>query len=389
MHHGAKKSACKNTPPVKCATLNTSDNASIPAFLPGSGVSVMPAGGPVIDCRPPPDLQVAASADWLIPSVDTLLRKRRLKMNAINKIADSERYARCIQTSKRVRWDMEEDVIRGRRFDIAHKFLPDGLSLADAFTTLSADEKRFVSQIQGRTYANIFGLVERFINAKVLELSHDHWFGDQVALEALVRFSDEELKHQALFRRIDTMVSDVLPEGYRFDIDPDAVARAVLGKSTWAVLALTLDIELFTQLHYRQSIEPDTELSELFKDVFLYHWKEESQHAILDQLEWVRHDSGLTSEKRDQAVDEFIELVAAVDGILQVQAKADAGYFAAKCGRAVGEAEARAIEAAFLKAYRWQYIHSGAQHPHFGKVLSSLITEDQGQRIQAALGTLQ
>jgi len=310
-------------------------------------------------------------------------------MNAINKIPESERYARCIQTSKRVRWDVDEDVIRGRRFDNTHKFLPDGLSLADAFTTLTADEKRFVSQIQGRTYANIFGLVERFINAKVLELSHDHWFGDQVALEALVRFSDEELKHQALFRRIDTMVSDVLPEGYRFDIDPNAVARAVLGKSTWAVLALTLDIELFTQLHYRQSIEPDTELSELFKDVFLYHWKEESQHAILDELEWVRHDSGLTSEKRDQAVDEFIELVAAVDGILQVQAKADAGYFAAKCGRAIDEAEAREIEAAFLKAYRWQYIHSGAQHPHFGKVLSSLITENQGQRIQAALATLQ
>ena len=310
-------------------------------------------------------------------------------MNAINKIPESERYARCIQTSKRVRWDVDEDVIRGRRFDNTHKFLPDGLSLADAFTTLTADEKRFVSQIQGRTYANIFGLVERFINAKVLELSHDHWFGDQVALEALVRFSDEELKHQALFRRIDTMVSDVLPEGYRFDIDPNAVARAVLGKSTWAVLALTLDIELFTQLHYRQSIEPDTELSELFKDVFLYHWKEESQHAILDELEWVRHDSGLTSEKRDQAVDEFIELVAAVDGILQVQAKADAGYFAAKCSRLVDEGEARAIEDAFLKAYRWQYIHSGAQHPHFGKVLTSLITEAQGQRIQSALATLQ
>jgi hypothetical protein len=310
-------------------------------------------------------------------------------MNAINKIPESERYARCIQTSKRVRWDVDEDVIRGRRFDNTHKFLPDGLSLADAFTTLTADEKRFVSQIQGRTYANIFGLVERFINAKVLELSHDHWFGDQVALEALVRFSDEELKHQALFRRIDTMVSDVLPEGYRFDIDPNAVARAVLGKSTWAVLALTLDIELFTQLHYRQSIEPDTELSELFKDVFLYHWKEESQHAILDELEWVRHDAGLTAEQRDSAVGEFIELVAAVDGILLAQAKADASYFTASCGRAVHEAEARTIEAAFLKAYRWQYIHSGAQHPHFGKVLSSLITEKQGQRIQQALSTLQ
>jgi hypothetical protein len=310
-------------------------------------------------------------------------------MNAISKMSESERYARCVQTSKRVRWDIEEDVIRARRFDSAHKFLPDGLSVADAFTTLSADEKRFVSQIQGRTYANIFGLVERFINAKVLELSHEHWFGDQVALEALVRFSDEELKHQALFRRIDMMIGEVLPEGYRFDVDPNAVARAVLGKSTWAVLALTLDIELFTQLHYRQSIEPDAELSELFKDVFLFHWREESQHAILDELEWTRHDRELTEEKRDRAVGEFIELVAAVDGILQAQAKADAGYFAATCGRVVDEIEARAIEAAFLKAYRWQYIHSGAQHPHFGKVLSSLITENQGQRIQAALATLQ
>ena len=309
-------------------------------------------------------------------------------MNAIDKISASDRYARCVQASKRVRWDIDEDIIRGRSFDTAHKFLPDGLSLADAFTTLSTAEKRFVSQIQGRTYANIFGLVERFINAKVLELSEDHWFGDQVALEALVRFSDEELKHQALFRRIDAMVGEVLPDGYRFDVDPNAVAHAVLGKSTWAVLALTLDIELFTQLHYRQSIDPDTELSELFKDVFLYHWKEESQHAILDELEWVRHDAGLTAEQRDRAVDEFIELVAAVDGILQAQAKADANYFAAKCGRAVGEAEARAIEAAFLKAYRWQYIHSGAEHQHFGKVLSSLISENQGQRIQAALATL-
>ena len=61
-----------------------------------------------------------------------------------------------------------------------------------------------LSQIQGRTYANMFGLVERFINCKVLELSQHHCTGDQVALEALIRFSDEELKHQELFRRIET-----------------------------------------------------------------------------------------------------------------------------------------------------------------------------------------
>jgi hypothetical protein len=288
-----------------------------------------------------------------------------------------------------VRWDIDADVIQGRSFDRSQKYLPDGLSLVSEFTTLSGDEKRFVSQIQGRTYANMFGLVERFITAKVLEVSHDHWLGDQVALEALVRFSDEELKHQELFHRINDLVGETLPAGYRFDVHPDAVAGVVLSKSTWAVLALTLDIELFTQLHYRQSIEPDGELSALFKDVFLYHWKEESQHALLDELEWTRHDAGLTVEARDHAVDEFIELVGAVDSLLQAQAASDADYFAATCGRTVHKEEAQAIEAGFLKAYRWQYIHSGAAHPRFGEVLSSLITAEQGQRIQAALATLQ
>jgi hypothetical protein len=149
-------------------------------------------------------------------------------MNAIIKSFDSDRYARCINASKKVRWDIDEDVIRGRSFDRSEKYLPDGLSLVQDFTTLSEDEKRFVSQIQGRTYANVFGLVERFINAKVLEVSRDYWLGDQVALEALVRFSDEELKHQALFRRINEMVGETLPDGYRFDVDPDAVAAVVL-----------------------------------------------------------------------------------------------------------------------------------------------------------------
>jgi hypothetical protein len=287
-----------------------------------------------------------------------------------------------------VRWDIDEDVIRGRGFDRSQKYLPDGLSLVPELTTLASDEKRFVSQIQGRTYANVFGLVERFITAKVLEVSHDHRLGDQSALEALVRFSDEELKHQELFRRINDLISETLPAGYRFDVDPDAVAGVVLSKSTWAVLALTLDIELFTQLHYRQSIEPDGELSGLWKDVFLHHWKEESQHAILDELEWRRHDAGLTAGERDRGVDEFIELVGAVDGILRAQAAADAGYFAAHCGRAVEEREARAIEAGFRKAYRWQYVHSGAEHPRFRKVLSSLTTADQGRRIEAALAGL-
>jgi hypothetical protein len=308
-------------------------------------------------------------------------------MNAIVPLDDTAKYARCIAASKAVRWDIDKDVIRGRRFGCDRKYLPDGLSLVGELA-LGAAEKRLVSQIQGRTYANVFGLVERFITSKLIEVSGEHALGDQTALEALVRFSDEEIKHQALFRRIEAMMADTMPAGYRFDVDADAVARAVLAKRTWAVLVLTLHIELFVQLHYRSSIEPDGELSELFKDVFLFHWKDECQHAVLDELELRRHDATLTAEERDKAVDDFIDLVVAVDGILQLQARADAAYFATACCRALVADEAQAIERHFLKAYRWQYIFSGASHPRFQGTLGKLISETQMQRIEAALGTL-
>src|SRR5436190_5971205 len=309
-------------------------------------------------------------------------------MLAITEKENLDRYGRTIAASKRVRWSIEEDVIRNRTFDTTQKFLPDGLSKVKEFTFLTETEQRYLSQIQGRTYTNIFGLVERYIDAKILEISRDYWFSDQTALEALVRFSDEELKHQELFRRIEKLAADKMPPGYRFTPQPNAVADVVLGKSTWAVLALTLHIELFTQMHYRQSIEPDENLSPLFKDVFLFHWKEESQHAILDELELVRCDRNISAAARDKAVNEFIELVVAVDGILQMQAADDLQYFAETCGRSLTAEERKKLEGGLLRAYRWQYILSGAQHPHFIKVLTSLITDAQTERIQAALATL-
>ena len=301
---------------------------------------------------------------------------------------ESKRYAKLVEVSKRIRWEIDRDVIRSREFDLTKKFLPDGLSRMDALGVVSAAEKRLISQIQGRTYANMFGLVERFIGAKMLELSRDHWLGDQAALEALVRFTDEELKHQQLFRRIEAMLSTSMPAGYRFLPQPNEVASIVLGKSTWSVLALTSMIELFTQAHYRSSIEPDADLSPLWKDVFLFHWKEESQHAILDELEWTREDAKLTPAERDAAVDDLIALAGAVDGMLQAQAAADSHYFAEICGRPITAIEVERIRAGLLAAYRWQYILSGVEEPRFAELIARLVTPAQAARIGEALAPL-
>jgi len=236
----------------------------------------------------------------------------------------TEKYASCVDASKRVRWDIDRDIIRGRDFEMDYKLLPDSISGIQRFEFLDPREARLLSQIQGRTYANMFGLVERFINCKILELSQHHWTGDQVALEALVRFSDEELKHQELFRRIEHMIAAKMPPGYHFVPQPNEVANAVLSKSTWAVLGLTL----------------------------------------------------------------MIELVAAVDGIVRAQAEADVDYFLKVSGAAFFEENIARLREETLSAYRWQYILSGAAESRFQRVLRSMITAGQFERIEKALAPI-
>lgn len=302
--------------------------------------------------------------------------------------SDRARYARCIKASKRVRWDIDADVFRGRAFDFRRKFLPDGLTKVNDLPFLTADEKRSMSHVQGRSYACLFGLVERFIGAKTLELASKHGLGDQVALEGLVRFSDEELKHQELFRRIEAAISQRMPGGYALIADANEVARAVLNKSSWAVLALTTHIELFTQVHYRESIERDDELSDLYRDVFRFHWLEECQHAVMDEIEWCREDRSLSPAERDIAVDDFIALLRLLDDLVRTQSSADAGYFMRLCERSFSSLEQQQIRETMLRAYRWQYIVSGVQHPHMIKMLSGMTTRLQMQRIQAAFAPI-
>lgn len=173
--------------------------------------------------------------------------------------------------------------------------------------------------------------------------------------------------------------------GYTMAAEPNAVARFVLGKRTWAVLALVCDIELFVQAHYLQSIAPNEDLCPLWRDVFMYHWKEECQHAVLDELEWTAEHTRIDAAERNAAVDDLIELVGAVDGILQAQATADSRYFFAANPRTLTQAQRDRVAATVLKAYRWQYIVSGVQHPHFSALLTDMTTPAQMQRIATAL----
>lgn len=84
----------------------------------------------------------------------------------------------------------------------------------------------------------------------------------------------------------------------------------------------------------------------------------------------------------------MIDLVVAVDGILQSQAQADAHYFLKNCEASLTQDEVDTINDAMLRAYRWQYIVSGVQVERFQSALMSKLSAAQMEKVLSALQPL-
>lgn len=292
------------------------------------------------------------------------------------------------EASTRVGRDADRDVIRGRRLDFSQKFLPDGLSLAPRLRLPHEAEARLVNQIQARSYLELFGLVERSIGARMAELRRGPRVADPASPEAPARRTNVEPGHRAVFGRLEAMLAAGMPAGGACGPRPGDVASFVLGKSAWGVLGIACQLGLLAQARCRRGVEPDAAMSPLFRDVLSCHWREASQHAILDELEWRREHAKLAPARRDEGVDDLIALVAGIDGLVRFQASADAACFAAACGRRLTGEERARVESHLVAAYRWQHVVSGAQEPSFIEVLQDLLTAAQMQRIGRALAPL-
>jgi hypothetical protein len=303
----------------------------------------------------------------------------------ISNSSEALHMARGSDASEQTGWDIDRDVIRGRYFHFSQRFLPAALDRIANLEFLWPDELRLLNQLQARTYANMFGLVERFIGAKMPQIRCARWSNNPVALKALTSFAHQGRKHQALFARTEALVADSMPYGYRFEAAPHNVLEAVRAASTWAVLAFTCHFQLLTDAHCVASLEADSELSPLFKDVLRFHWAEDSQHANFDEVEWVSENARLTSIQRDDAVSDLIGLFGALSEMVRTQAGADTRYFLESNGRAQEGAEAECVGHVLHDAYRWQYIDSGAQHPRFIGLLNSMLSEKQMHSFNVAL----
>ena len=287
-------------------------------------------------------------------------------------------YQECLDNSQKVSW-REDDILAGKNFDFSKRFLPNKLTGVDEIGCLNDNEKRQLNQIMGNGYCHIFAFVEEFIVPTITEEAMKDAYGDEVRIRSLLRFAEEELKHQDLFRKS----VDLFGKGFGTECGlipgREEVAKVVRSKSKLAVLLLTTVIEWFTQLHYIEHVQDDSGLDGLFRDLLRYHWMEESQHAKLDTLLIGEVAEELTLEQRETAIDEVIELGGAIDGLLAQQIGMNIDALEKATGRTFTAAEKEEITASTQRAWRWTFLVSGLSHPNVVKAVSELTNDGVGK----------
>ena len=109
-------------------------------------------------------------------------------------------YAQCLRGSVRNAWTVD-DCFQGRDFDFTKSFLPDRIAGVTGISCLNDLEKRQLNQIRGNSYCHIFAFVEEYIVPMVMANANRDVFGDETRLWSLLRFAEEEVKHQEMLRR--------------------------------------------------------------------------------------------------------------------------------------------------------------------------------------------
>ncbi len=289
----------------------------------------------------------------------------------------------CLENSIKSAWTVE-DCFQGRDFDFSKRFLPDRIAGVEAITCLNEDEKLKLNQIRGNSYCHIFAFVEEFIIPMVMDHARRDVFGDEARLRFLLRFAEDETKHQMMMRQAMTMMNDGLGVACGTIPGREDVANVVLGKSPLAALLLTSMIEWFTQLHYLEHVRDKDDLDPLFRDILRYHWIDEAQHAKADSILITEIAGDLTDAQREAAVDELLELGMAIDGLLAQQVDLDITALEAATKRSFSAQERAEITTCQRRSYRWTFIVSGLEHPKFMEVVAQLTNEGSDKIAGAA-----
>lgn len=280
-------------------------------------------------------------------------------------------YGRVVDNSEKAAWRLADVFPEGKGLDFHKPFMPAAMCVGhDQLAFLNADEKLKLNQIFGNSYAYLFYFVEAYIIDMAMRHAQAELYGDDDNLRAMLRFADEEVKHQKMFQRFCQLFDNSF--GTKCDVveNPQAVAQFILSKSPMGVLLVTLHLEIITQAHYVDCMRERGDVDPLFQSLFKYHWIEEAQHAKLDALEIAKLRSGASPEAVQQTIDDYFGIAGAFAELLAGQAKLDIVSLERAIGRELPANDRNAVEEAQRRSYHRAFLGSGVTNAVFLEFLA-------------------
>lgn len=284
-------------------------------------------------------------------------------------------YASIVATSERVAWTVDR-VLGDRRFDASRPIVPASWVGTWSLGFLDDDEQRVLSHCRAFSYVHLLGNFEEFASPHLGSVVDGAWHDDRARLRALMRFADEEMKHQQLLRRAEWLLEASCghPFGRWFDDDKrrvTALSEAILAHPPLPRFLMVLALEWGTQRHYLQSVR-DGAADPLYAAMLKAHWIEEAQHTKADLLEIAQLARRQHPDELRAAFDHVQALGALVDEAFAGQAAAEVATLQDVTGRRLDASQAHVLHATLHRSLRGILADVGMGHPEFARVATAL-----------------
>lgn len=288
-----------------------------------------------------------------------------------------------VQSSERSPWGVDDVMPPGTRLDFTQPFLPERLSARVDPQICSGPEGLVLNQIGAHSYLHLFSFVEEYIIGWGAESAADEIGRDKSAMRALLRLTDDELKHQELFERY--MAAFHAGFGHPCELvdDAEATSKWILSHHPLAVLLLTLQLEIVTQAHYVGCVKDDADLDPFFSSLLKHHWIDESHHVRTDILQLRRLASNGRHDLEAAGAD-FDALLGGLAGLLRKQAVLDIDAYVGAVGSDVSDTHRKSLLEARENALVNSFIEVGLAHPTFARTVEELFPDLALQRAAAA-----
>jgi hypothetical protein len=290
-------------------------------------------------------------------------------------------YPSIIAASERVAWTVDS-IFDGRRFDPSGSIVPSSWVGADQLAFLSDRDQLVLNHCRAFSYVHLLGNFEEFAPVHLADVVQQNRHADRAQLRALVRFADEELKHQQLFLRAERVLEESCGHAFARYFDPEKTTVAELTTAMfehWSlpIFLMVLALEWGTQRHYVESVRDlsSGNVDPLYVDLLKAHWLEEAQHIKCDRLEIARLADEVDSTELARVFDDVLALGALVDVAFAGQAECEIDTLEAVRGRSFTDVELRTLHMTLRRSLSGILAGVGLGHPSFVQVARELSPE--------------